>query len=104
MALVDKFSAKLAHIIVASLLSPILILPLVILYPLFLHPLSQIPGPRFAAICKVWHEYHARNGQMFNLGKDLPKLYSHVVRVGRSEIWFDSKATFTVIYSAESVP
>lgn len=70
-----------------------------VFYRIFLHPLSQIPGPRLAAVSNIWHAYHARNGRMFELGKTLHKRYGAVVRVGPNEVWFDSKEAFRIIYS-----
>ncbi|KAH8887933.1 cytochrome P450 [Thozetella sp. PMI_491] len=69
---------------------------------LFLHPLCRVPGPRLAAISNIWHAYHARNGQMFRLGKNLHRTYGPVVRVGPNEVWVNSKEGFRSIYAAGS--
>ena len=79
-----------------------LVLLAVVTYRLLFHPLHQIPGPRLAAVSNIWHAYHARNGQMYRLGKDLHQRYGSVVRVGPNEVWFDSKEAFRAIYGSHS--
>ncbi len=75
----------------------------VVIYRLSFHPLRHVPGPKLAAVSNMWHAYHARNGQMFRLGKDLHRRYGPVVRVGPNEVWFNSRDAFKSIYGTSSI-
>jgi hypothetical protein len=97
-ALVTCLSTALL-LTLCALLPLLLGLMAVSFYRLFLHPLSDVPGPKLAAISNVWYAYHARNGRVRELGKALHKRYGPVVRVGPNEVWFDSKEAFKMIYS-----
>ncbi|KIH93230.1 benzoate 4-monooxygenase cytochrome p450 [Sporothrix brasiliensis 5110] len=61
--------------------------------------LASIPGPRFAALSRVWYAYQVRNGRLLQLAKTLHKKYGPVVRVAPNEVWFDSQEAFRVIYN-----
>ncbi|KAK3942870.1 Pisatin demethylase [Diplogelasinospora grovesii] len=80
------------------LTTALIVLAAVIIYRLF--PLYSIPGPRLAAVSNIWLAKHVRDGRMFTLGKTLHQKYGPVVRVGPSEVWFNSKEAFKLIYSA----
>lgn len=71
-------------------------------YRLWFHPLAKVPGPRLAAISNVWLAYHVRNGRARELGKHLHSVYGSVVRVGPTEVWFDSEEAFRKIYGSNS--
>lgn len=71
-------------------------------YRLYFHPLSSVPGPRLAAVSNIWHAYHVRNGRMLKLGKTLHKIYGPAVRVGPNEVWLNSRAAFSQIYSKKT--
>lgn len=103
--LFSLLSSLISCIGTALLLTLCALLPLLLglmavsFYRLFLHPLSDVPGPKLAAISNVWYAYHARNGRVLELGKTLHKRYGPAVRVGPNEVWFDSKEAFKMIYS-----
>jgi hypothetical protein len=61
--------------------------------------LASIPGPRFAAVSRLWYTYQVRNGRLLQLAKTLHKKYGPAVRVGPNEVWFDSQEAFRMIYS-----
>ena len=61
--------------------------------------LARIPGPRFAAVSRLWYAYQVRNGRLLQLATTLHKKYGPAVRVGPNEVWFDSQAAFRMIYS-----
>lgn len=71
----------------------------VVVKRLFFGPLSQIPGPKLAAVSNIWYAYHAKNGTTATLGKWLHRRYGPAVRVGPNEVWFDSKEAYDIIYS-----
>lgn len=93
---VISMSARLLMVILGGVS---LALATVFLYRLYLHPLSRVPGPKLAALSSAWQAYHVRNGQMTRVGKQLHRKYGHAVRVGPSEVWFDSEDAFRSIYS-----
>jgi hypothetical protein len=53
------------------------------IYRLFLHPLSRFPGPKAAAISKLWHVYRSRNSTNFLVMDDMHKRYGTLVRTGK---------------------
>ncbi|SMR55307.1 unnamed protein product [Zymoseptoria tritici ST99CH_1E4] len=90
----------IASVTVKAIISVLVLIIGIIIYRLYFHSLSNIPGPRLAGFSNIWHAYHARNGRMLKLGKDLHKQYGRMVRVGPNEVWLDSKEAFLKIYSA----
>lgn len=88
-----------AALTVKLLLLLLFLITSIAIYRLYFHPLSSVPGPRVAAVSNIWHAYHARNGRMLILGKTLHKKYGPVVRVGPNEVWMNSRAAFSKIYS-----
>ena len=67
-------------------------------YRLWLHPLSNVPGPKQAALSSIWQARHVRDGRMFILGKNLHRLYGPIVRIGPNEVWVDSEEGYKAIY------
>lgn len=86
------------HTLAFTFLCSVLLLAAIATYRLVLHPLSQVPGPRLAAVSNVWYAYHVRNGSSFRLAKVLHKQYGPVVRVGPNEVWVNSADGFRSIY------
>lgn len=89
----------LGQIACAVLSLVLLLVSALTLYRLCLHPLSNVPGPRLAAISSAWYAYHVRNGHMLHLGKTLHKRYGPVVRVRPDEVWLASREACKIIYS-----
>lgn len=61
--------------------------------------LAGIPGPRLAAVSKLWYAYQVRNGRLLQLATTLHQRYGPVVRVAPNEVWCNSPEAFKVIYS-----
>ena len=51
-------------------------------YRIFWHPLRRFPGPRAAALSKLWHVYHTTNCQNHLLLDDLHHRFGTFVRTG----------------------
>lgn len=94
-ALVFLIAQQLAQLLLLLLLSLLTFAA----YRLFFHPLARVPGPKLAAVTNIWQARHIRNGRARELGKELPKKYGHVIRVGPNEVWFNSAEAFKQIYS-----
>ncbi|KAL9089692.1 MAG: hypothetical protein Q9159_002420 [Coniocarpon cinnabarinum] len=56
------------------------------LYRLFFHRLRHFPGPKIAAVSKLWHAYHCLGGQNYRFLSDLHMKYGDFVRTGPNEI------------------
>ena len=70
------------------------------MHRLWAHALRGIPGPRLAAVSRLWYAYQVRNGRMLQLATTLHQKYGPAVRVAPNEVWFNSPEAFRVIYSA----
>jgi hypothetical protein len=53
-------------------------------YRLYFHRLRYFPGPRLAAVTKLWHVYKCRGSQNHLLLDDLHNKYGAYVRTGES--------------------
>jgi hypothetical protein len=53
------------------------------IYRLFFHRLSSFPGPKGAAVSKLWHSAMCLNGKNYQVLEDLRKTYGDVVRTGK---------------------
>ncbi|CAK7264160.1 hypothetical protein SEPCBS57363_000929 [Sporothrix epigloea] len=70
----------------ASLLAFIVLLSAVLLMQrLWGQTLAGIPGPRLAAVSKLWYAYQVRNGRLLQLATTLHQRYGPVVRVAPNE-------------------
>lgn len=54
-----------------------------IIYRLLFHPLSNLPGPKLAAVSKMWHVYHSRHSTNHILMEDMHRRYGQLVRTGK---------------------
>jgi hypothetical protein len=54
----------------------------IVIYRLVLHPLRKFPGPRLAAVSKIWHTMQLSNLQNQELMESLHLNYGDVVRTG----------------------
>lgn len=52
-------------------------------YRLFFHRLSRFPGPKLAAVTKLWHVYQVRHSTNHLLMTRLYKEYGTIVRTGK---------------------
>lgn len=72
-------------VVTTSLLNIAFFVPLftsMILYRVFEHPLRNFPGPRMAAVSKLWHFFYAFGKQNHLLLEDLRTTYGPFVRTG----------------------
>src|ERR1700759_937169 len=70
--------------------------------PLFLSPLSRIPGPKLFAWTKWRLAYEEWRGTRTIKINELHQKYGPVVRIGPSEISFNSLSALKMIYGAGS--
>lgn len=70
-----------------------------IIYELYLHPLAHIPGPRLAALTKLWLVYRFRFDDIALLSVALHKRYGVAVRIAPDQVSFDSLEAVKKIYS-----
>jgi hypothetical protein len=74
----------------------------VVVYPLFISPLRHIPGPKLAAITKLYLNYHYYRETGVPLVKQLHSRYGPIVRVGPTEIVVDDPEHIPAIYGVRS--
>jgi hypothetical protein len=83
-----------------ALAASICLLPAtVIIYRLLLHPLARIPGPKLAAITRLWYALEGRSGRARELSKWLHDTYGPVVRVAPNMVWFNTQDAVREVYS-----
>lgn len=51
-------------------------------YRLFFHKLSSFPGPKLAAVTKLWHVWKVRKSTNFLLLQELHGEYGNIIRTG----------------------
>ncbi|KAK7753196.1 hypothetical protein SLS62_004929 [Diatrype stigma] len=56
------------------------------IYRLFFHATSSFPGPKLAAVTKLWHILHVRDSRNYLLMQKLHSKYGKFVRTGPNEI------------------
>ena len=54
------------------------------IYRLFFHKLSSFPGPRWAALTKLWHVYKCQSLQNYQVLHDAYLQYGEFVRTGKA--------------------
>jgi len=86
----------------ATWVAPTLYLSLAIytIYMFVFDPLRGVPGPWLAKHTNAWLAAQVRNGRMLQISRELHEEYGPVVRVGPTEVWFDSPEAFRLIYSS----
>ncbi|KAI8631113.1 cytochrome P450 [Xylariaceae sp. FL1651] len=55
-------------------------------YRLLFHPLRNFPGPRLAAVSKIWHSWRCRTSQNYRVLGEWKEKYGSFVRTGPNEI------------------
>ncbi|KAH8825838.1 cytochrome P450 [Flagelloscypha sp. PMI_526] len=68
---------------------------------LYFSPLSDIPGPRLAAISDIWLSFHALKLSQCRDIQSLFEQYGPVVRIGPNKVAFNNMAAARNIYSKE---
>jgi hypothetical protein len=88
------------------LLAAITYLVSLILYRLYLHPLSEIPGPRLAAITSWYETYYdlfkTPGGQYWNKLDELHKSYGSIIRINPNEVQIHDPEFYVQIYAGGS--
>ncbi|KAF2472492.1 cytochrome P450, partial [Lindgomyces ingoldianus] len=74
-----------------------------IVYRLVFHPLANIPGPKIAAITRIWLAYHSRKGNNHEFEPALHRKYGPVVRISPNEVMVCSEQGVRTTYSAGSL-
>ena len=78
-----------------------------VVYRLYLSPLSQLPGPKLAALSSWYEAYYdlfskGHGGQFVFQIKRLHERYGAIVRVGPNEVHIDDPDYYTEVYSMAS--
>jgi cytochrome P450 len=73
-----------------------------VIEPLFISPLSKIPGPKLYALTKWRLALDEWNGERTRSIEKLHRQYGPVVRIGPSEVHFNSTTALRTIYGAGS--
>ncbi|GAP91120.2 putative cytochrome P450 [Rosellinia necatrix] len=71
-------------------------------YRLFFHRLRHFPGPRMAALTKLWHVYQCRDSRNHLVLDSLHKKYGDFVRTGPEEITIFSPEAFEAMDGASN--
>lgn len=58
----------------------------IVVYRTFFHRLRSFPGPRVAAITKLWHVWKCRRGQNYLVLEELRQMYGNIIRTGPEEV------------------
>lgn len=67
-------------------------------YRITFHPLASYPGPKIAALTRLWYVYHLINGTLVQEVRRLHGLYGVVIRVAPDELAFTSSDGWKDIY------
>ncbi|KAI9739227.1 MAG: hypothetical protein M1834_007440 [Cirrosporium novae-zelandiae] len=72
-----------------------------ILYNLYFHPLAKYPGPRGAAITKLWKSWYecVLQRSLTHELVNLHKIYGDIVRIGPNELHFAAPEAYHEIYN-----
>ncbi|CAG8978252.1 hypothetical protein HYALB_00009149 [Hymenoscyphus albidus] len=76
------------HWIGLALASTIIYVSSRCVYHLYFHPVSQLPGPKLAAVSNVWYAYHWITGKYPMAVEKALEQYGDVVRIAPNEIVF----------------
>lgn len=70
----------------------------VAIYNLTLHPLARYPGPKIAAITRLWYAYHLIAGTAAQSSFKAHEKYGPVVRIAPDEVLFSCSEAWDDIY------
>jgi hypothetical protein len=74
---------------------------LTIIQRLYLSPLSKYPGPKFAAVTKLWEVNEARQGRAGPTKKKLHRQYGDFIRTGPNEISVNHVDALDKVYAGK---
>ncbi|SPO04666.1 related to cytochrome P450 CYP3/CYP5/CYP6/CYP9 subfamilies [Cephalotrichum gorgonifer] len=76
-----------------------------VIYRLFFHPLARFPGPRLAAITRLYEGYYDlyQNGQYTFKIAELHKQYGPIIRISPFELHVSDPAFFDTLYRQDGV-
>ncbi|KAI1451035.1 cytochrome P450 [Annulohypoxylon stygium] len=66
-------------------------------YRLFFHRLSHFPGPKLAAVSKLWHIWKIRKSTNYLFLQELHKKYGNIVRTGPNELTLVGTSAFGLL-------
>ncbi|KAI1370297.1 cytochrome P450 [Hypoxylon crocopeplum] len=66
-------------------------------YRLFFHRLSHFPGPKFAAVTKLWHIWKIRKSTNHLFLQELHKKYGNIVRTGPNELTLVGTSAYNLL-------
>ncbi|RYP06625.1 hypothetical protein DL764_003047 [Monosporascus ibericus] len=66
-------------------------------YRLFFHRCTKFPGPKLAAVTKLWHIWHIRKSTNFSFLKELHEKYGNIIRTGPNEITLVDPAAYQLL-------
>lgn len=88
------------------LLATAIYLVSLIVYRLYLHPLSEVPGPKLAAITSWYETYYdlfkTPGGQYWNKLDELHNIYGPIIRINPNEVQIHDPEFYTQIYAGGS--
>ena len=93
------FESAANHPLLASLLVIFAYGLILTVYRLFFSPLSAVPGPKLAAVTRLWILYHDCKDRRTDTIVKLHRKYGPVVRLGPSEVSFTSTSAVKDIYT-----
>ncbi|KAH8785239.1 cytochrome P450 [Diaporthe sp. PMI_573] len=67
------------------------------IYRLFFHSLRAFPGPRLAALTKLWHVWKCRGSKGHHVLEDWHRKYGSIVRTGPNELTLFHPAAFEAL-------
>lgn len=67
-------------------------------YNVYLHPLASYPGPKFAAITRLWYVYYCIRGDLIYIVSDEHKKHGPVVRIAPDELSYTDPDSWNDIY------
>jgi hypothetical protein len=66
-------------------------------YRLFFHKLSRFPGPKLAAVTKLWHVWKIRDSTNFLFLQKLHGEYGNIIRTGPNELTLIGPSAFELL-------
>jgi len=97
---IDMESWKNTPIVLPLLLTFVISIPTLALYRLFFHPLSHFPGPKLAAITRLYEAYYdvIQNGQYTFKIAALHAQYGPIIRISPHELHVSDPSFFEKLY------